>query len=166
MENLDYEKDKRIDETGLDVEWLGQAELAIAYGKHVAELRTKVRNLEEKKKTVRSELILQVNNNSQGLIGKAKPNAGDIEAYYRTSQEYKDAITELNEMYEELEHAENAKNEISFTRKKALENLVILHGQMYFAGPSIPRDLHHEVMQKRKAEVSNSAVAGKMQRKK
>ena len=166
MENLDYESDMRIDETALDVEWLGQAELAFQYGKHVAGLRRKVRDLEEKKKTIRSEAILQVNNDPQGLIGKAKPNAGDIEAYYRTSQEYKDAVTELNEMYEELEHAENAKNEISFTRKKALENLVILHGQMYFAGPSIPRDLHHEVMQKRKAEVSNSAVAGKMQRKK
>jgi len=166
MENLDFTKDKRIDETGLDVEWLGQAELAIAYGKHVAELRTKVRNLEEKKKTTRSELILQVNNDPQRLIGKTKPNANDIEAYYRTESVYKDTVLELNAAYEELEHAENAKNEICFTRKKALENLVILHGQMYFAGPSVPRDLHHEVMQKRKAEVSNSAVAGKMKRKK
>ena len=29
-------------------------------------------------------------------------------------------------------------------KKSALENLVKLHGQMYFAGPSIPRDLDKE----------------------
>jgi hypothetical protein len=40
--------------------------------------------------------------------------------------------------------AEVAKNEFSFTRKAALENLVQLHGQNYFAGPKVPRNLSKE----------------------
>ena len=161
---LDYEKDTHIDATALDVEWLEQAELARKYGKHIAGLRRNVRRLEEKKKTIRSELILQVNNDPQALIGKAKPNANDIEAYYRTESVYKEAVEELNDAYEELEHGENAKNEIAFTRKKALENLVILHGQMYFAGPAVPRNLSKEI--EKRNQQSNSAVAKKMKRKK
>lgn len=33
---MNYEKDIRIDETALDLEWLSQAELAIKYGRYWA----------------------------------------------------------------------------------------------------------------------------------
>ena len=52
-------------------------------------------------------------------------------------QDVLDALKECND-------AEIVKNEISFTRKAALENLVQLHGQSYFAGPSVARNLQKE----------------------
>jgi superoxide dismutase len=166
MENLDYEQDMKINENSLDIEWLDQAPLALKYGKHVAQLRRKYNELCEKKKTIRSELILEVNEKPGELIGKAKPNANDIEAYYRNHKRYKEAVSNEQDAAEELELAEVAKNEISFTRKAALENMVRLHAQMYFAGPSIPRDLSKEIMNKKKQEQSNAKVGKGMRRKK
>jgi hypothetical protein len=140
------------------VEWLEQAELATSYGRHVAELRREVNRLEEQKKITRSELIQEANEDPQGTIGKDKPNAADIEAYYRRSKKYQEVVDDLNEAQYELELAEVAKNEIAFTRKAALENLVRLHGQQYFAGPSVPRDLSKERQQQAKQKASNARV--------
>lgn len=43
-------------------------------------------------------------------------------------------------------------------RKAALENLVKLHGQNYFAGPSIPRDLNKEWVDSEKQKMSNKKI--------
>lgn len=144
-QELDFDKDMRIDETALDVEWLNQPRIAMQYCRNFAYLTKVVSRVEEKVKTKRSELINKVNENPVHYCNKPKPNAGDIEAYYRTHPDYKDLKEELINATYEKDMAENAKNEISFTRKKALEYLVILHGQQYFAGPKVPRDLIHEV---------------------
>lgn len=165
MEDLDYEKDMRIDPDALDVEWLDQAPLATRYGQHVADLRRQVARLEEKKKTVRSELIQRANEDPKGCCGKDKPNAADIEAFYRVQKEYREVAEDLLETQYELEFAEVAKNEIAFTRKAALENLVRLHGQQYFAGPSVPRDLSREWQEREGQRRSNQRVK-KMTRRK
>ena len=43
-------------------------------------------------------------------------------------------------------------------RKESLENLVRLHGQHYFAGPKIPRDLSSEVEQHKIRKESNAKI--------
>lgn len=160
---MNYEEDVQIDETALDVEWLEHGALALRYARHAAQCAAEVRRLEEVKKTIRSELILEVNANPEELIGKKSPNAGDIEAYYRSHPRYQKAVEKVLAAQEEAEFAEVAKNEICFTRKKALEMLVQLHGQQYFAGPRIPRDLaeEREIRQKK----MNAGIARKMQRR-
>ena len=140
---MDYENDIKIDETALDVEWLDQPRLALKYGKHLIRLKTKLKAAETKKKFIRSTLILEVNKNPS-LAHKTKPNKEDIEAYYRTHPQYQEIEDEYNELLSEVEYAEIAKNEICFTRKMALENLVVLHGQQYFAGPRVPRNISEE----------------------
>lgn len=168
---LDYEEDMRIDETALDVEWLDQGTLALKYGKHLADLHKQVAKLEERKKTMRSELILKANQFPEESCGKEKPNTADIEAYYRNHERYKKIADELIEVQYEAEFAELAKNEIVFTRRQALENLVILHGQQYFSGPSMPRNLpqEREKREERQRKVDTgiaSALSNAMSRKK
>ncbi len=163
---MDYEKDITIDENALDTEWLDQASLALKYAKHLTQLKARVARLEEKKKTKRSELILEVNENPIELMNKKTPNAGDIEAYYRTNEEYKEIIKELLLVHEEAEFAELAFQEIAWTRKKSLEYLVILHGQQYFAGPKVPRDLSKEWEQREQQKRSDEGVGKKMKRRK
>jgi len=141
---MDYERDVRIDETALDVEWLEQASLSHKYGKHWAQCKKTLTLAEEKIKVVRAELISEANADPSACCNKEKPNAADIEAYYRNHPRHKEAKQEWVEAQYEFDMAEVAKNEIGFTRKAALENLVKLHGQMYFAGPSGPRDLEEE----------------------
>jgi hypothetical protein len=164
---LNYEKDIRIDEDQLDIEWIEQPELALRYAKQLSSIRAMVNQLEEEKKTVRSELIVQANNDPEGCTGKAKPNAGDLEAYYRTHARYKEVIEDLLKVQEELEYAQLAFQEISWTRKNALENLVKLHAQEYFAGPSMPRDIaaKRKAFNEKKEQKTNSGISDKMKRK-
>ena len=150
QDQFDFDSDKEIDESALDIEWLDQTSIAAKYGHHWAHLNKKVKKLRERKKTIRSELILKANQNPEECCYKTKPNAADIEAFYRTQPEYQSIVDELIDLEYELEYADIAKNEISFTRKAALENLVTLHGQMYFAGPKVPRDLIKERESKNK----------------
>ncbi len=151
MNDLNYEKDMTIDETALDVEWLvTQGELAGRYNNHYSKCYKEYLLAHEEVKTIRSELIRKANQNPQKCCFKAKPNKEDLEAYYRTHPKYKKAKTRMIDLEYEKNMAEQAKNEINFTRKAALENAVVLLGQNYFAGPRMPRDLHLESNKRRK----------------
>jgi len=167
-ELLNYEEDTEIDVDSLDVEWLRQPELGLRYGSHVVHLRQIVKDLDEKKKTIRSELIRKANTNPVKYCHKEKPNASDIEAYYRTHKRYKEVVRELQEKETELELAEVARREVAITRKQTLEQLVVLHGQMYFAGPRVPRNLREEWLKKKQETEKriNERVSKKLNKKK
>jgi len=155
--DINYDRDIQIDDTALDIEWCDQAELAMKYGRHWVECKNIVSEAEEKVKVVRAELVNRVNSNPMKFCNKEKPNIADIESYYRRHSRHKEAKKELLDAQYELSMAEIAKNEISFTRKVALENLVKLHGQEYFAGPKMPRNLTEE--RKAKEEKVKARVA-------
>ena len=157
---MNYEEDMRIDETSLDIEWLNQASLGMKYIRHFAECRRTLTLAEEKIKVIRAELIAEANANPVTCCDKEKPNAADIEAYYRNHDRHKKAKSEWVEAQFELDIAEGAKSEITFTRKAALENLVQLHGQSYFAGPSVPHDL--TALRAEKEKRTNTGVAAKL----
>lgn len=161
---MNYEQDIIIDESALDVEWVNQARLAVKYGRHWAECRQELTLAEENIKLVRSELIKEANENPEQCLGKGvKPTAPVVEAYYRNHKRHKAAKQDWVEAQFEANVAEIAYKEISYTRKAALENLVKLHGQQYFAGPSVPRNLTEEVELKNTR--SNRSVASKLKRK-
>jgi hypothetical protein len=159
--NIDYERDCKIDYDDLDTEWVEQADLARRYAKHLSHLRSKVRKLEEEKKTIRSEIIDAINRNPEEFTGKTKPNSADIEAAYRRQKKYKEKMNEVLDAQEELDYAELAYQEIAWTKKKALEQLVTLHGQQYFAGPSMPRNLEKEMERKKKRQENFVQSVGK-----
>ena len=159
---LDYEVDMKIDPSALDVEWMEQSALAMKYNKYFAECEIAVMRADEKIKYVRSVLVDRVVN-KPSLAGVEKATAPTIEAYYRTHKKYLKAKEVWMDAVEELTMAKLAKNEIGFTRKAALENLVQLHGQNYFAGPSIPRNLREEMETKSKR--SNKSISSKLKSK-
>ena len=161
---MDYEKDIKIDESSLDVEWLDQGSLGIRYCQHESLMKKKERWASEKVKTTRSELILQCNEDPMKALNKAKPNAGDIEAYYRSNLAYKAAKEEWINAVEEAEFAELARWEICYNRRTALENLVVLHGQMYFAGPKVPRNLTNEWQKKQSQSRVDKGISQKLKR--
>ena len=162
MTDINYERDIHIDESALDVEWADQAELALKYGRHYAECRRTITEAEEKIKVVRAELIAEANSDPEGTTNKEKPNAADIEAYYRNHKRHKAAKESWVQAQYECNMAEVAKNEFSFTRKAALEALVNLYVAGYFAGPKMPRNLVEE--RKIKQEEADQGVATKLNR--
>lgn len=163
---MNYETDIRIDETALDVEWLEQASLAMKYGKIYAIAKRRLTEVDEKIKVIRAELIKRANEDPKRCCKKDKPNAADIEAYYRNHERHKKAKEEWIEAQYELDMAEIAKNEISFTRKAALENMVKLYVANYFAGPNMPRDITAEREKAERQRRVDSGVANKLSRKK
>ena len=164
---MDYEKDIDIDESALDVEWLNQAKLAMKYAKHYAVCFKKLQQAEEHIKLVRSQLVSRVNDDPVGCLGEGtKPTAPNVEQYYRLHEDHIDAKKDIIDAQYEVNISLAAKNEMGHSRKTALENLVKLHGQNYFAGPSVPRDLSYESQQVQKQNNADSGVARRMKRKK
>ena len=138
--SLDYKKDMYIDHTALEVEWKLQPELSMKYGEHYAHILDKYIRAEEKVKYQRSVLVVDAWKNPEKCLGAGiKPADQKVEAYYRTHPKYVKAKKKWADLKLELAIAETAKWEIG-NRKMTLENLVILHGQHYFAGPSVPHD--------------------------
>jgi deoxyribodipyrimidine photolyase len=179
---LDYAVDSKIDMNALDLEWIGHAEMEERYIAQVSKnKRVCIRAIEkekladEKVKTTRSQLVAKCHAYPERCIGKEKATGPEAEAYYRTHKKYLKAKkrvlragSRLREAEEELETAKDMKDLMHFTKTKALEQLVSLHGQSYFAGPEVPMDLNKEILKKRsyaeKLKESSKKKGRKMKR--
>jgi hypothetical protein len=148
---MNYERDMFIDDSALDVEWLEQSTLATKWGMYYNDCKEEFTRSEENVKVVQAELNALVNEDPETHLGEGiKPTVANVDAFIRTHDNYKEAKERWIKAMRAMNDAEVIKNEISFTRKAALENLVQLHGQQYFAGPRVPRNLHDE-REKRKS---------------
>lgn len=164
---MNYQKDIVIDQDALDVEWLNQPALALRYGKHWACCVEDLARAEEHLKIVQADLVDMVNQDPAAYLGEGiKPTIGNIDAYVIRHEDYKVAKDEVIKRQYEVNVANIAKMEIGNSRKSALENLVRLHGQNYFAGPSVPRDLSKEALKVAQSKRADNAVSTVMKRNK
>ena len=139
---MNFEKDVNIDETILDVEWLEQPSLMLKYGKLVVEARKEYDLAKENLDVVKAELDKEIRSNPEKFeLAKATESA--ILSAILTHPRYKEASERLIEAKYNLSMYQTAANAID-AKKSALENLVKLHGQQYFAGPKVPHDLSAE----------------------
>ena len=158
---MDYEKEIRIDETALDVEWLEQPRLFMKYAQHLAEMRKRLDAAKEQLDLVRAELDKDIRMNPDKYeISKITETV--VSNTIITQPEYREANKEMIDAKFEVDIAMAAVRAFD-QRKDALENLVKLHGQQYFAGPKVPRDIHQEWEAKQKR--TNNAVGKVMRRK-
>lgn len=182
MRELDYSVDSKIDKDALDIEWLNHPDIEREYiaqcskfKKTVIRATEKLKLAHEALKTKRSKLIRYCQNHPEDCVGKEKATDKQAEAYYRTHKQYIKvkrrmirAETRLAEAEEEHTTALNMKDLLHFTKTKALEELVQLHGQGYFAGPEVPRNLNRQVLkhEKRKEKIKkrNKKMAKGMKR--
>lgn len=161
--DLNYEEDMYIDMDNLEVEILNQSQLAMKYGKYLSECR-KVHSLaEEKVKLTRSELNNKASKDPKRWIPSKNPTVGNLEAYYRSHPKHIRAKEEAIAAEFELELAQIAFNEISRTRRFALENMVKLYGLQYFAGPKVPKSLEEiAILSKRNRDLSRATANSKV----
>jgi len=136
MSERNYNDDVSINPDALDVEWTKQAHTFFKYAELLAAAKKKVNRLEQLMKVIRSQLLMEAR-------AAGAKNASQEEAYYRTQPRHQEAKKEwIDAQYEAdiLDAAVFALHQ----KKAALENLVRLQGQNYFAGPSVPRDVGKE----------------------
>lgn len=165
---MDYEEFMDIDESSLDVEWLEQPKKMVQMVQHAANINRELAKTKDRLSQVKAELAKKIRSKPEKYgIEKITENA--IFETIQTTDEYKEANEEyLDAMYE----AEVASGSVKATeqRKSSLENLVKLHGQQYFAGPRVPRDLatmriEYQEKQKRKKDVAGK-IGKSLKRKK
>lgn len=157
---MDYEKDVNIDPNSLDVEWLEQPNMMLKYGRIAAQTKLDMDKAKEKLEVVKAELDKDIRLNPE-KYDIAKLTESVVASTILLQPEYKEASEAYIEATYEFNMARYAVQAIS-DRKDALENLVKLHGMLYFAGPSVPRDLSKEWGVKQKQKKVDSKI--RMQR--
>ena len=161
---MDYEKDITIDESALDVEWLRQAQLMLWYGNHTAQKRKEVDQKKEQLEVIKAELDRKIREDPN-FFELSKITEAVVQNTIIVQPEYKEVMEEYIEIKYEYDMAVTAVRAID-TKKTALENLVKLYGQQYFAGPKVPRDLSKEWEQKQRQKQVDSGIAKSMKRNK
>lgn len=153
---MDYEKDVYIDETALDIECLDQPRLMIRYAKALAKAEREVERKKEDLDIVKAGLDKDI---------RANPDHYDIEKVTETvilntilaKQSYRTANKALMDAQYEVKMLRGAVRAVD-ARKDMLEALIRLHGQQYFAGPRIPRDITLEAAKREKQSNADSNV--------
>ena len=159
---INYEKDISIDEEALDIEWLEQPRLMMRYSKHLAQTRMEFDELKQALEITKAEIDQRIRKSPDKYkLDKVTDKA--IESITITTVEYKQAFQEYLDAKYEFDMAMGAVKAFE-QRKEALENLVRLHGQQYFAGPKVPRDIQWEREEKTKR--TNAGIANKLRRNK
>ena len=125
----------------LDVEWGRQDSLLDKYLKASAYCEKMLRKAEEKIKLTRSKLVLEVTSDPEGCLGKGqKANGPQIEAYYRTNEDYIQAKNEWIDA-EYICNLVNGQKSRAYGRKTTLEEAAKLSLAGWFSSPLIPRKL-------------------------
>jgi len=163
VKEFNYEKEIEIDPEALDVEWLQQASLFLKYSEAAAQARREVDRLKEKLDVVRAKLDKEIRENP-GAFGVKKITESVVSNTIAIQEAYREVYKELIDAKYEADLL--GKVVLAFDqRKSALENLVRLYGQGYFAGPQEPRDINIEWERRIKDKMAQSKIKRRMRRK-
>lgn len=129
----------KIDPMQLDVEAAMQAENFLAIAEDCIEAKAKIDRLEYDLDLLEAKTQMRIRE-EPAKYGIEKVTEGAISATVKLNDkviEASEAVMDARKEHMLLQHTLMASEQ----RKRMLEILVTLHGQQYFAGPSVPRDL-------------------------
>lgn len=141
---LNYKEDINIDPDALDTEWLAQPGLFMKYSEALVEAKDEADRLERSLSVFRARTQMDIRNKpaSYGITSE-KPTEGNIQSALLQVPGYQALEEDIGAAQYRSRLLEAAVNAMDMKRR-ALERLVILHGQNYFAGPTEPRNLGME----------------------
>ena len=157
--NYNYLEELSIDTDALDVEWLMQPQLFMKWAELYVEAELLHDKAKEKLEYVRASIDSKVRSNpSEYTKSEKKPTETQINGIITIDEEYKEASANFISAKKSFKNLGLALKAFE-QRKSALENLVKLHGQTYFASPTVnsERTLSESVRaaNKRKEEVQD-----------
>lgn len=153
-----FARDRKLDPDALDVECVKQADTFFEWAKKAVHARAKVDDLKLKMDLVLSECQLKIRRNPKKYdLDKVTDPA--IKAAAESHPKYQQAIREHHEAKVDSAILDKAVQALEM-KKKALDNLIILHGQAYFAGPTTPRNLSE--IWKKSQKVSEDKLTQRM----
>ena len=154
---MNYEQDVEISSDDLDIECLDQPTLMLKYGKHKAEMDKELALEKEKLDLVKAEIDKKIREVPEDFGITTKITETVITNTILANEDYRKAYKKYLDANYEHNVARSAVDAVS-QRKDMLEALIRLHGQQYFAGPKVPRDLTAEIQKKEKQKEVNSKI--------
>lgn len=139
MDSNQFQKDKEIDPNRLDLECVLQPDRFYRWAEASVEASTEVDRAKLHMDVVKAKLEMECRHKPTDF-GLAKATEAGIDAAVKCHPKYLEANEEFIEARRESKLLDAAVNSME-QKKRMLEVLITLHGQQYFAGPSVPRDL-------------------------
>lgn len=139
MNTNTYDQDLAIDPDALDVEWLRQPARFMRYCELSAKARADVDRAKQNLDVIKATCDQAIRKNP-AKYGLDKITEATVQSALFIDQSYKDGVTLLIQAQYEADLLAGAVRAFD-QRKSALEGLVKLQGQGYFAAPSVPHDL-------------------------
>lgn len=127
---FDVSADLEIDDSNIEQDWIELPGLLYKYGQALAKAEQEVNDCEEKIKTSRSQLILEISDKPKAF-GLEKTTAQSIEACYRIQPEYTNLKKKLNKLTHEVSSIRNVVYSLN-AKRTALESLTKLLLQEYY----------------------------------
>jgi len=156
MSENDYQSDLHIDPDSLDLEWLRQPQIFMEYAEKASNARADLDRAKENLDVVKAELDRDIRRNP-GVFNLEKITEPVVASTIILQREYSEAMEGFVNSKHECDMLMNAVKAFD-QRKVALENLVRLHGQQYFAGPREPRDLSRENISEMKHKEASAKI--------
>lgn len=138
-EELEFQKDLELDLGNLEVDAGMQGELFYKWASKCIDAKERVDNAKLAADTIEASLDGAARADPQSF-GILKATEGAIAKAIVLRPEYREAQEALIEAKAEYMRYDMARQAFD-QRKSMIEKLVALHGQMYFAGPSVPHDM-------------------------
>lgn len=153
----DYKSEIQIDPDNLDIECLKQPELYMKYSEMLAAAKKNLdiarRNLDK----ITAKISKQIRLNKKNYTEDGKLTENLINCFIQED----DAVEEANQALIEAKYEHDVLQSIVIAfdhRKRSLNNLILLHGQQYFSGPSNPRPLGRKYVKEQVQEISKNKV--------
>ena len=146
MSEHDYDKDLSINPLELDIEWIQQPRKYRYWSELLADAKRELDKAKAEIPIIHSKLLMQIRKNPEAF-NIEKVTEGTVEAAINIHTDYiaiTNKVIDLKYNVDILFSAVNAFEQ----RKTALENLVKLLGQQYFAAPTVPREFTKETLTK------------------
>jgi len=160
---MNYLEDIKINESALDIEWLRQPSLVFHYSKIAADQRKHLDKRKERLALIKADLDKEIRSNPEKYKLEKLTETG-ISNCILTQSEYTEAMADVIDTQYEVNMAQVAVAALQ-DKRTALENLVRLFGQQYFAGPSVPRNITKEWEEKEKQKNTNTKIGESLGRR-
>lgn len=145
------------DRDNLDDEWVRQPELYHSYAVQLADARKVQDERKNKLEVIQAELDSEIRQNPEEFGLESRVTEGSIKATIIQHSRYTKALQRLLDAKHSVDILQAAVVALDH-KKKALENLVYLHGQDYFSSPKArgeDREKMEEVTRKVRSKKRN-----------
>jgi hypothetical protein len=140
MDQSEFEKDLHIDSEQLDVECLKQSEIFFKWAQRSIEAKGMVDQAKLSLEVIEAQLQMEARKKPHRFGLPEKVTEAGIQAAVQLNSRYQEAHSLYLKMRDDSTMLDKAVAAMEM-KKRMLEQLIVLHGQQYFAGPREPRDL-------------------------